>query len=245
MNLQRQQIIYYAIKYNGEYHSVLNALSQNEAWQEVGDVAAITIIDSDYPVNFWQLRYPPLCLFYRGNKSLLADKKVAIVGSRDVGEEIRLLTKIIVKNLNIDYDILSGMAKGVDGYSHRAAIACGKKTIGILANGIKYCYPPENSDLYELMVKEHLLLSEYPQYCRPLRYHFPFRNRLIAALADKLIIPAAKEKSGTMITVDCALELNKDIYCWDDNSAVAKQANAYLLQQGVNVLSSLQAIKEL
>jgi len=244
MELKRQQIIAYALKYQGEYAQVLKAISAQEAYENPGNLAAITIVDDDYPANFWLLRYPPLCLFYLGDRTLLQDKLVAIVGSRQASDESLELTKIIVKNLKNDYDIVSGLARGIDGCSHRAALACGKKTIGILANGINFCYPQEHRDLYRTMTQEHLVLSEYPGLTAPLRNHFPFRNRLIAALAAKLIIPAAQRRSGTMITVDIALELNKDVYCVKLNNK-EERGSEYLIEQGANLLESIAQIREL
>jgi len=244
VQLKREHIIYYATKYGGNYRAILKAIRNQEKYEEISNCNAITIIDEDYPDCFWHLQYPPLCLFYLGNKKLLKGSKIGIVGSRNPLESSISEIKVIVKNIKSDYYIVSGLAKGIDGYAHRAAIAFGLKTIGILANGINYCYPLENRDIYQLMTKEHLVVSEYPADTKPQKHYFPFRNRLIACLSDKLIIADVKMKSGTMVTVDLALSLNREIYCMPTN-IFEQRDNNQLIKQGANIICCLDDIRNI
>ena len=132
MNLKRNQIINYALKYRGDYRLILKAIKNRESFTEELLPPAITVIDEDYPLCFWQLRYPPLCLFYLGDKNLLRRPIIGIVGSRQATLKGLEDTKTIVKNLKSEYYVVSGLAKGVDSCSHQAAIDDQRKTIGIL-----------------------------------------------------------------------------------------------------------------
>ena len=245
MNLDRRQIIAYAVKYRGVYPDILKAIGSRETYKEYQSIDALTIVDDDYPPCFWQLKYPPLCLFYKGDLSLLKGPVIGIVGSRQPQEESVRQTHTIVKNLKRQYIVVSGLARGIDGAAHREALATGHKTIGILANGIDYCYPRQNTELYFKMLKDQLILSEYPDMTEVERRNFPFRNRLIAALAEKLIIPEAKIASGTMITVDLALELNKEIYCLPKPPDESDSGNNLLLKQGANLIGCIEDIKNI
>lgn len=114
--------------------------------------------------------------------------------------------------------IVSGMAKGIDAQAHYSSLT--GKTVGVLGCGMNVHYPTCNEQLYQQMKKRHCLISEYPPDTPPLKHHFPWRNRIIAALADKVAVPQAKCRSGTMVTVNYAMEMGKDIYCvpyplWD------------------------------
>lgn len=204
--MDRNKLIAYAIKYDGEYNKILKAIKENEDINIVSDDSAITIFDSDYPKKLFDLKYPPFVLFYKGNIKLLKEESISIVGSRLACDYALKATKGLCFN-NKDKVIISGLAKGIDTYAHLSS----NKTIGILGCGINYVYPYCNYDLYRYMSNNQLIISEYPNMCKPLAYHFPFRNRIIAALANKVYIMQSKINSGTMTTVNEALELGKEI----------------------------------
>lgn len=204
--MERNKLIAYALKYQGNYDKILAAILKNEEIEGKEIKNCLTILDKEYPIDFFCLKTPPFVLFYKGNLNLLKEKKIAIVGSRDACTyAIEATKKLSLKNK--DKVIVSGLAKGIDAIAHQYA----DKTIGIIGCGIDYIYPYENKNLYEKIIKDGLLISEYPEFCKPLGYHFPFRNRLIAALAQTVYIMQSKEKSGTITTVNEALELGKDI----------------------------------
>ena len=209
---KRKQLISYAIKYKGDYKSILKAYTKNELIDIIKYDNAITILDDNYPKRLFELDYPPLVLFYRGNINLLNNECIGIVGSRNVSKYGADITTYVANNLKHKYTIVSGLAKGVDALAHSACLK-GGTTIGVLGCGIDYIYPKSNTLLYEEMSKNHLILSEYPYDLEPNKLYFPFRNRIIAALSNKLIVTSAKERSGTLITVNQCLKLDKDIYC--------------------------------
>ena len=232
----RKILISYAIKYNGDYKKILKAYTNKEHIEIIEYTNAITILDDDYPKRLLELDYPPLVLFYKGNKQLLNTECIGIVGSRIVSEYGTNMTKYITNKLKNKYTIVSGLAKGVDSIAHNECIKNGN-TIGVLGCGIDYIYPKSNELLYKEMIKNHLILSEYPYNTLPNKLYFPFRNRIISALSNKLIVTSAKERSGTMITVNQSLKLNKDIYCvpYHCNEIDGIGCNRLILE-GANIL---------
>lgn len=232
----RNYLIRLAIYYQGNLSMIKKALiNQLEIDEHIPLQPAITILDQDYPKELFALKQPPYVLFYQGNIQLLKEDKIAIVGSRNCTEYGKQLTKQIVERLNVRYTLVSGLAKGIDAYVHINA----KKSIAVLGNGINIDYPYCNKELYEHMRKHQLLLSEYPFDVKPEKYHFPLRNRIIAALAEKIIVTQAKIHSGTMLTVNEGLQLNKDIYAtpypfYDIEGAGCNR----LIEQGAYILTS-------
>ena len=130
------------------------------------------------------------------------------------------------------------MAKGIDAVAHYQAIKNGR-SIGILGCGIDRVYPKENLMLFQLMKDHQLLLSEYPGLVAPHRHHFPFRNRLIAALGSCLIVTEAQIKSGTLLTVNEALELNREVYVVPYNLGNEESGCNYLIKQGANIITEV------
>jgi DNA processing protein len=110
------------------------------------------------------------------------------------------------------YTIISGMARGIDTYAHRGCLDGGGKTVAVLGSGCDVIYPSENYLLYEEIVKNGAVISEYQMGTAPIPANFPRRNRIVSALSDIVIVIEAREKSGSLITADLALEQGKDIY---------------------------------
>ena len=209
MIVMRDHLIRLAIRYEGRYFKIKKALEEREEISnEIPLQKAITVFDEDYPSSLLDLKHPPYVLFYSGNRELLTQRKVAVVGSRNNSEYGELCTRSIVRSLRNDFVIVSGMARGIDSIAHRNAL----RTIGILGNGIDVFYPETNRRLQETMAEKQLLLSEYPEGVKCRKENFPFRNRIIAALSEAVIVPEARIRSGSMITVKHALELGRDIY---------------------------------
>lgn len=204
--MDRKTLITYAFYYAGEYNRIYSAIRNRKHLTCKIPDNAITILDDIYPKELLDLKYPPFVLFYKGDLSLLKRKKIAVVGSRIPCDYALKATQGLVNHHN-DKVIVSGLAKGIDGQAHRFA----KNSIGVLGCGIDYIYPRCNYDLYKLLEKDGLILSEYPSFVKPLAYHFPIRNRIIAALSDTLYVMQSGSKSGTLTSVNEALELSREV----------------------------------
>lgn len=233
--MNRDELISLAYHYQGEYDELQSAILRKE---KIAPIACpekcIVMGDADYPSVFYQLKHPPYVLFYRGKLSLLKTSMVAVVGSRKAcAYALEMTRRLCYKKLS-EQTVISGLAKGIDGEAHRHA----KYSIGILGCGIHYCYPSCHRALIEKMAEKQLILSEYPAYSLPLAHHFPFRNRLIAALANEVYIMQATIPSGTLTTVKEALDLGKDIYVLPYSlSQKEGMGNLTLLQEGANYIS--------
>lgn len=238
-------ILYYAHLYHGDWQKIGQAIKNKEPYQNLEiHEKYVTIVDENYPQIFKNLRYPPWILFYRGDLNLANEECIGIVGSRNCSQQALENTKTVVTILKKKYTIVSGLAKGIDGMAHYCSLDY--KTIGILGCGINQVYPKENRKLYEKMQEQHLILSEYPSDTPPLRHHFPWRNRLIAALSKNLIVIEATFKSGTMITVNACLELGIPIYCLPTSFGQKDYLGCNrLIQNGANIIVDADDLEDM
>ncbi|MDE5933513.1 MAG: DNA-protecting protein DprA, partial [Lachnospiraceae bacterium] len=135
--------------------------------------------------------------------------------------------------------IISGMARGIDGIAQMAALEPEGYSLGVLGCGVDICYPTENRELYEILCKRGGICSEYPPATEPRNSLFPPRNRIISGLADAVLVIEAKNRSGTLITVDMALEQGREVYALPGRAtdALSEGCNR-LIQQGANVALS-------
>jgi DNA processing protein len=151
-------------------------------------------------------------LFYKGKLPDDNIPTVAMVGARACSNYGRNMAKIIGKELSEKgVQIISGMARGIDTYSQLGALEGRTATFAVLGCGVDICYPTENVELYADIIKNGGILSEYPPGSAPEKWHFPQRNRIISGLSDKTVVVEAKERSGSLITVEWALEQGKDV----------------------------------
>lgn len=173
----------------------------------------VSMDEEEYPSRLKKLYDAPWFLYYRGELPKEEMPSVAIIGARNCTVYGSDVSYYFAKELSEHgVQIISGLARGIDGMAHQGAVASNGKTYGVIGNGVDLCYPRENYELYQKVVGAGGILSEYPLGSKALPYHFPLRNRLIAGLSDGILVIEAKEKSGTLITVDSGLEQGKDIY---------------------------------
>lgn len=153
-------------------------------------------------------------LYLLGSQGCLREKCIAVVGTRAPSAYgARVTEQFATELVKNGWCIVSGLARGVDGIAHRAALRLGGKTIAVLAHGLDYCYPPEHRVLKEQILKSGgLLVSEYPEGVRPTPDKFRARNRILVKLSCAVLVTAAPHKSGTKITVGYAAEAGKDVY---------------------------------
>lgn len=169
--------------------------------------------DKDYPKRLKNLYDAPYGLYLKGELPKEEFPLVAIIGARDCtnyGKESAIFFARELASHGIS--IVSGLAKGIDGYSHIGAMEGAGYTLGILGSGINVCYPQSNYTLYERMGREGGILSEYGWNVKPIAGNFPRRNRLIAGMSDAILVVEARQRSGSLITVDQGLEQGKNIF---------------------------------
>ena len=209
---ERLKLALYAYMYDGDWPRIAAARKAGitPVMREIRE-NYITCLDEDYPRQLRALRYPPWVVFYRGDLSLLKKRMISIVGSRDMQPYGEACTRMCASLLKEQFVLVSGLARGTDSLVHRCAMA-GGHTVGVIGSGFSHVYPSENRDLYRSMQQHDLILSEYPYPTGVRKHHFPWRNRLIAALGEVLIVTQAAVKSGTMLTVNEAISLNRDVY---------------------------------
>lgn len=171
--------------------------------------------DENYPRLLKEIYDYPLVLFGIGDMSILNnEKKLAIVGSRKATTySEQICNAIIPKLINTKIAIVSGMAMGADYFAHLKTIEHGGQTIGVAAFGLDYHYPKATKYINELMRKYHLVISEYYPTTKVQKWRFPERNRLISGLSQGVLVTEADERSGSLITIDLALEQNRNVYC--------------------------------
>lgn len=216
-----------------------SSLTPYEQLYERYAITPIPFTNPLYPTHLLTLIDPPAVLYTQGDITLLAKKrKMAIIGSRKASFYSKQALSFIVPPLvQNDIVIVSGLAKGADTLAHKAAMSYGGKTIAVLGHGLFHLYPKENEAIKDEISKKHLLITEYPPYVRPERWTFPMRNRIISGLSDAIIVTEAARKSGTMSTVEHALEHGKDIYAVPGSvTSVLSEGPNRLIDEGAQPL---------
>ncbi|MGX4645017.1 DNA-processing protein DprA [Holzapfeliella sp. JNUCC 80] len=173
----------------------------------------ISLLDEDYPDQLAEVYHPPVLLFLKGDKRLLKTPITSIVGARFSSQYSEdCLSPVIAHLVKQNQTTCSGLAKGVDGFCHRQTLTQSGKTIAVLGHGLRHCYPKSHEGLFDEIKQSGLLVSEYLPDTPPTRYRFPERNRIIAGLCQNIIISEARQKSGSLITANLALQENRNVF---------------------------------
>ena len=177
-------------------------------------VELISIYEEEYPENLRQIYDKPICLYVKGNKEILNEFSLAIIGCRENSTYGKEVATAVVKGLAKKNIItVSGLARGIDSISHKETLKQGGRTIAVIGSGLDIIYPYENTNLAKEIIKTGgAIISEYSLGTKPQKMHFPARNRIISGLSNGVIVIEAKKKSGTMTTVDFALEQGKTVF---------------------------------
>lgn len=202
--------------------------------------------DADYPKRLYRIPDSPAVLFYKGSLPKEKQKNIAIIGARNCSEYGKVVAaEFATYFAKKGICVVSGMAMGVDGYAQMAAIREGGFSVGVLGSGVNVCYPKEHVGLYNNLIQKGCVMSEYLPYINASANLFPPRNRIISGLSDALLVVEAKEKSGTLITVEMALEQGKEVYVVPGRitDALSKGCNRLLLE-GANPVISPQKMLE-
>ena len=221
----------------GEAEAALRALAGR-------GIAFYSVEAEDYPDKLRWIPDPPYALYVRGRLPNGAKPSAAIIGARMASpygrEQARRFAGALAEN---GIQIVSGMARGIDGIAGEAALAAGGASFAVLGSGVDVCYPEENRTLYEKLAERGGVISEYPPGTEAQARLFPARNRIISALAEVLLVIEAKTRSGTLITVDMALEQGREVYALPGRVSDALSVGCNrLIKQGAAIATDPEEI---
>ncbi|GAA3023121.1 DNA-processing protein DprA [Tetragenococcus solitarius] len=233
-------------QYKGMFRQSFNAINDDWLQEVLSEQQYVTWLSPDYPQELLALPFPPLVIFYKGNLSLLELSCLAFVGARQATNySTQVIRKLLPTIIERQFVIVSGLAKGVDRMSHEMAIRSGGLTVGVIGCGLDICYPREVKPLFNEMKKNHLVISEYPQGTPVKKHHFPMRNRIIAGLSKATCVIEAKERSGSLITAQLALDYGKDVFAIPGEILSGQSDGCHrLIQDGAKCVISVQDILE-
>jgi DNA processing protein len=208
--------------------------------------SALTLADEKYPERLRQLPDPPLALFYRGDLSLFDKPSVAIVGSRRASPYgLNAARHLATQLVSAGVVIVSGLARGIDGAAHQAALEAGGGTIAVLGTGIDVVYPSCHKKLFQAIEERGLIVTELAPGTPPLPENFPIRNRIISGIANGTVIVEATSRSGSLITARMAAEQGRDVFAVPGTifSPTSEGANR-LIQYGAKLVEDVNDILE-
>ena len=209
-------------------------------------VKIITIEDEEYPSLLKNIYDYPITLYIKGNPQIVNKSSIGIIGCREASTYGKNVAEYFSYHLAREgISIVSGLAKGIDSHAHIGAIKAKGITIGIIGSGLDIIYPKENQYLYEKIIKENgAILSEYPLGVTPEKMNFPARNRIISGMSKGIIVVEAKKKSGTLLTVDFALEQGRDVYVVPGNIDEMNSVGTNdLIKQGAKMVTTYRDIE--
>lgn len=243
-NIEETKLLSLSFLGEREVHALLDAKngSFEREYEEMNrrEIRFIPCFSKEYPKRLKEISGYPYAVYVKGTLPKEGEMTAAIVGSRQCtpyGEQMALeYGKALAK---VGIGVVSGMARGIDGAGQRGALDGGGKTYGVLGCGVDVCYPRENIGLYMDMQKQGGIISEQIPGTKPLPFYFPARNRIISALSDYVLVMEAREKSGSLITADLALEQGKDVYALPGPvTSPFSQGCHRLISQGAGILIS-------
>jgi len=214
-------------------------------YMEKEKINIVTINDKEYPKKLKKIEDYPMYLYTRGNIELLNRNSIAMVGTRNCtnyGKKIAgdFAKKLVANN----FIIVSGLAKGIDTFSHMGTLNKKSSTIAVLGCGIDRIYPKENEKLaQEILNNEGLIVSEYIMGSKVEKLNFPARNRIISGLSDAILVVEAPNKSGALITVDFALEQGKEVFAIPGNiNSFFSIGSNNLIKDGAKLVNNIEDI---
>lgn len=207
----------------------------------------VTVFQDNYPPLLKSIYDPPWVLYYKGNHTLLQNKRsLSVVGTRHPSNlALHELPIILAPLIMQGYIIVSGAALGIDKMAHDLAMKYNGGTIAVLGYGFDWIYPKANEQSLIKMMEEQLVVTEYPPYVRPQKWYFPQRNRIISGLTQATFVVEAKAKSGSLITCDLALQQGRNVLAMPGRiSDEESKGTNHLIQQGAKLVMSADDILE-
>ena len=216
-------------------------------WFETHQVNVLPFTHVLYPQLLLNTARPPVLLFVKGNIDLLSQAQIAFVGSRNPTAYGSQVTKSFVKDLvDVNVVITSGLAIGIDGIAHKAALSSGGHTIAVLGSGLNNVYPKRHILLAEQIVEQDgLLVTEFLPDVPPVQFNFPKRNRIIAGLSNGTVVVEAAIKSGSLITAQFAVEEGRDVFAVPGSIYNSLSDGCHhLIKQGAKIITCSSDIIE-
>lgn len=201
--------------------------------------------DGEYPALLKEIPDPPDKMWLAG-RPLDGAPALAVVGTRRASRYGIEAAFFLARELALSgVTVVSGLAKGIDAAAHRGALAAGAGTVAVLGCGLDICYPARHRDLFDRIEVSGTLVSEYPPGTRPLPYHFPVRNRIIAGMCLGVVVVEAAEAGGAMITARLGMEFGRDVFAVPGAVHSAVSAGPHLLiRDGARLAASAGQILE-
>ncbi len=227
-----------------------NNIDLEDAWQEIQrrGIKVITYEDKEYPKILKNIYAPPALLYVRGKLGSPDQIGIGVVGTRkftSYGKRTALnISRYLARS---GFTVISGLARGIDTFAHSGALEAGGRTVAVLGSGLDIIYPRDNEGLAEEIIKNGALVSEFPLGTLPLPGNFPRRNRIISGLSTGVVVVEAAERSGALITADCALEQGKEVFVVPGNidSPYSKGCNKLIKEGAVLVEEPAHILQEL
>lgn len=219
-----------------------------EEYEQLGEkgIRFVTFLEQEYPARLSPLYASPAVLYRKGRFPDEERPTAAIIGARDCshyGRETAERLGYLLAEAGVQ--VVSGMALGIDGAGHRGCLRAGKDTYGVLGSGVDICYPRSHFSMYMEIQEKGGLISEYAPGQAPKSCNFPMRNRIISGLSDVILVVEAREKSGSLITVDWGLEQGKEVFAVPGRTTDRlSQGCNRLIRQGAGILTCPEDILE-
>ncbi|MFC2170252.1 DNA-processing protein DprA [Acidobacteriota bacterium] len=238
----------------GVEEEIANALTSQEILDQASreierlrrkKIRIITLEDKDYPSFLREIFDPPCVLYCAGEVAALKEPAVSIVGARQPTPYGRAVAERLALDLaSRGIVVVSGLARGIDSIGHWGALK-GGKTVAVLGSGLENIYPKENMKLFERIIEDGAVISEFPLESPPLGFHFPLRNRIISGLSHALIVVEAAKKSGSLISARLALEQNREVMAVPGKitSSLSKGTN-WLIKNGAKLVEGWEDVAE-
>ena len=206
----------------------------------------VTEDEPQFPERLSRIPDKPYALYFAGRLPQAEKRAVAVIGARECTAYGRYMAEQFgAAFAKAGIQVISGMARGIDGIGQTAALKEGGYSLGVLGCGVDICYPGENRELYETLLAVGGICSEYPPGTEPRAVLFPPRNRIISGLCDAVLVVEAREKSGTLITVDMALEQGREVYALPGRATDPLSGGCNrLIRQGAGLASSPEEVLE-
>lgn len=220
-----------------------------ERLRELADrgIRLVSFGQDAYPDRLGVLDSPPPLLYLRGPLELPVERTVTMVGTRTATAYGRRMARDLATGFaRAGWTVVSGLARGIDGASHRGALGAGGRTVGVVGHGLDHVFPAIHRELFARVAEEGLVASEFPPSEPPRRAHFPRRNRILAALPDAVVVVQAGRASGALITARLALdETGRDVFAVPGPVGPAASVGVHeLLRDGAGLATSSEDVLE-